>query len=146
MSKKNLLKNEILNLIALSGRGDMAWEDELWLSSLWPGFCLLIFGLECGVDSCEGKGLVGSLLCMSCLGSGPHSPLENLPVLPVKKHLSFYSVFSFSPEEDLQSQCPTGKAQLYTDICIYVKAFERVKGTKQDLMQKSSKTSVTSVP
>lgn len=73
---RNLLKDEILNLSAVSGRCDRAWEDELWLSS-------------------------------------------------------FYSCILLAPEEDLQSRKGTG-------ICMYMKALERVKGTKQDLMQKSS--------
>lgn len=118
MSIKNLLKDEILNLIALSGRGDRAWEDELWLSRLWPVFRLLFFGLEGGVDSSKGKGLVGSLLCIGCSGSGPHSPLENLPVLPVK-NTSAFILYSPSPQRRI---CRAGAPQArhsYTQISVF---------------------------
>lgn len=107
VSIKNLLRDEILNLGALSGRCDRAREDELR-----PLATILSFSLGFG-EWYQGKGLVGSpfsTLLQQFRFS--HSPLENLPVLLVKKHLSFYSYFLLTQEEDLQSWGHTGKAQL----------------------------------
>lgn len=126
----------LIKVLCLSGRCGKAWENELQLSSLWPRFCLSIFGTGSNADLCKGNcwALVGSCSaftqCTSLSGSVPYSQLDNLPVLLVSEITSqlIFLLFAFRQRRNCRAGYHNGQAQVSLFIWRPLKAHKR-KGT-----------------
>lgn len=123
-------------MLCLSGRCDKAWENELQLNSLWPHFCLLIFGMDSDADLCKRNYWTLVVLhsafaqWIGLSGSMPYSPLDNLPV-PLVTEITSRLIFLYSPfPREKFSELATTMTQLSLFTWRPLKVYKR-KGTDQ---------------